>query len=327
MVPAVVTAWEAVIGAYLLRRLLAYVPVLLGISIGVFGLMRLIPGDAVDVMMGQVRLDPETRESLRRLFGIDQPLWRQYVSWAGAVLSGDLGTSIRSGRPVTLELQSALGPTIQLALLATLFGCLIAIPAGVVSAVRQYSWADAIVTLVSYIGISMPVFWLGTLLVMLLSVRFTWLPAGGYVSMTDDPGESIRVAILPAITLGLGFASLLMRVIRSAMLEVLRFDYVRMARAKGLGELAVLFRHVFRNAMIPVLTVIGLQFGWLLGGSVIVEQVFVRPGIGRLLLGAIFNRDYPVVQGVALLFALIFLTTNLVVDLIYSVVDPRIRYD
>lgn len=322
-----ITAWEAVIGAYLLRRLLAYVPVLLGISIGVFGLMRLIPGDAVDVMMGQVRLDPETRESLRRLFGIDQPLWRQYVSWLGAVLSGDLGTSIRSGRPVTLELQSALGPTVQLALLSTLFGCLIAIPAGVISAVRQYSWADAIVTLISYIGISMPVFWLGTLLVMLLSVRFTWLPAGGYVSMAEDPGESIRVAILPAITLGLGFAALLMRVIRSAMLEVLRFDYVRLARAKGLRELAVLFRHVFRNAMIPVLTVIGLQFGWLLGGSVIVEQVFVRPGIGRLLLGAIFNRDYPMVQGVALLFALIFLTTNLVVDLIYSVVDPRIRYD
>jgi peptide/nickel transport system permease protein len=310
-----------------LRRLIAYVPVLVGISIGVFGLMRLIPGDAVDVMMGQVRLDPETRESLRRLFGIDQPLWRQYVSWLGAVLSGDLGTSIRSGRPVTLELQAALGPTAQLALLATLVGCLIAIPAGVVSAVRQYTWADAAVTLVSYVGISMPVFWLGTLLVMLLSVRLNWFPAGGYVSMTEDPVESVKVAMLPAITLGLGFASLLMRIIRSAMLEVLRHDYVRLARAKGLGELAVLSQHVFRNAMIPVLTVIGLQFGWLLGGSVIVEQVFVRPGIGRLLLGAIFNRDYPVVQGVALLFALIFLTTNLVVDLAYSAVDPRIRYD
>lgn len=289
--------------------------------------MRLIPGDAVDVMMGQVRLEPETRESLRRLFGLDQPLWRQYASWVGAVLSGDLGISIRSGRPVTLELQAALGPTIQLALLATLFGCLIAVPAGVISAVRQYSWSDAAVTLVSYVGISMPVFWLGTLLVMLLSVRLTWLPAGGYVSMAEDPLESLKVAMLPAITLGFGFASLLMRVIRSAMLEVLRHDYVRLARAKGLRELAVLTRHVFRNAMIPVLTVIGLQFGWLLGGSVIVEQVFVRPGIGRLLLGAIFNRDYPVVQGVALLFALIFLTTNLVVDLVYSVVDPRIRYD
>ena len=288
--------------------------------------MRLIPGDAVDVMMGQVRLDPETRESLRRLFGIDQPIWRQYLSWVGAVLTGDLGTSIRSGRPVTLELLSAIGPTVQLAMLATLVGCVIAIPAGVVSAVRQYSWADAAVTLVSYIGISMPVFWLGTLMVMLVSVRLNWLPAGGYASMTEEPLESLKVALLPAVTLGLGFAALLMRIIRSAMLEVLRHDYVRLARAKGLRERTVLTRHVSRNVLIPVLTVIGLQFGWLLGGSVIVEQVFVRPGIGRLLLGAIFNRDYPVVQGVALLFALIFLTTNLVVDLAYSVVDPRIRY-
>jgi peptide/nickel transport system permease protein len=310
-----------------LRRLLAYIPVLIGISVGVFGLMRLIPGDAVDVMMGQVRLDPETRESLRRLFGIDQPLWRQYLSWVGAVLTGDLGTSIRSGRPVTLELQAALGPTLQLALLSTIIGCAIAIPAGIISAVRQYSWADAAVTLVSYIGISMPVFWLGTLLVMLFSVRFNWLPAGGYMSLSEDPLESLKVVALPAITLGLGFAALLMRIIRSTMLEVLRQDYVRVARAKGLREHAVLARHASRNVLIPVLTVIGLQFGWLLGGSVIVEQVFVRPGIGRLLLGAIFNRDYPVVQGVALLFALIFLTTNLVIDLTYSVVDPRIRYD
>jgi peptide/nickel transport system permease protein len=300
--------------------------VLLGISIGVFALMRLIPGDAVDVMMGQIRLDPETRESLRRLFGIDEPIWTQYLNWVGAVLTGDLGISIRSGRPVTQEITSAIGPTIQLALLSTIIGCLIAVPAGIISAVRQYSVADAAVTLVSYVGISMPVFWLGTLLILFFSVNLTWLPAGGYVSMLDDPVESIRVALLPALTLGLGFAALLMRIIRSAALEVLRQDYVRLARAKGLREHAVLARHVSRNVMIPVLTVIGLQFGWLLGGSVIVEQVFVRPGIGRLLLSAIFSRDYPVVQGVALLFAVIFLTTNLLVDLTYSVVDPRIRY-
>lgn len=301
-------------------------PVLLGISIGVFGLMRLIPGDAVDVMMGQIRLDPETRDSLRRLFGIDEPIWRQYLNWIGAIFTGDLGSSIRSGRPVTFEIQSALGPTIQLALLSTIVGCVIAIPAGIISAVRQYSAADAAVTLLSYVGISMPVFWLGTLLILAFSVNLTWLPAGGYVSLVDDPVESLRVALLPALTLGLGFAALLMRIIRSAALEVLRQDYVRLARAKGLHERAVLARHVSRNVLIPVLTVIGLQFGWLLGGSVIVEQVFVRPGIGRLLVSAIFSRDYPVVQGVALLFAVIFLTTNLLVDLAYSFVDPRIRY-
>lgn len=301
-------------------------PVLLGISIGVFGLMRLIPGDAVDVMMGQIRLDPETRDSLRRLFGIDEPIWRQYLNWIGAIFTGDLGSSIRSGRPVIVEIQSALGPTIQLALLSTVVGCVIAIPAGIISAVRQYSVADAAVTLLSYVGISMPVFWLGTLLILAFSVNLTWLPAGGYVSLADDPVESLKVALLPALTLGLGFAALLMRIIRSAALEVLRQDYVRLARAKGLHERAVLARHVSRNVLIPVLTVIGLQFGWLLGGSVIVEQVFVRPGIGRLLISAIFSRDYPVVQGVALLFAVIFLTTNLLVDLAYSFVDPRIRY-
>ena len=314
-------------GHYLTRRLLAYVPVLIGISIGVFGLMRLIPGDAVDVMMGQVRLDPETRESLRRLFGIDQPIWKQYLSWLGAILTGDFGSSIRSGRPVTQEIWLAIGPTVQLALLATVVGCLIAIPAGVISAVRQYSLADTLVTLASYIGISMPVFWLGTLLILVLSVKLAWLPAGGYASMLEDPVASLRFAALPALTLGLGFAALLMRIVRSAMLEVLRQDYVQTARAKGLRERLVLSRHVSRNVLIPVLTVIGLQFGWLLGGSVIVEQVFVRPGIGRLLLSAIFNRDYPVVQGVALLFAVVFLTLNLLVDVAYSVVDPRIRHE
>lgn len=300
---------------------------LIGISIGVFGLMRLIPGDAVDIMVGQIRIDPEARESLRRLFGIDEPIWRQYLNWIGAIFTGDLGTSIRSGRPVAVEIQSALGPTIQLAFLATIVGCVIAIPAAIISAVRQYSLADAVVTLLSYIGISMPVFWLGTLLILFFSVNVSWLPAGGYVSMLDDPVESIRVAILPALTLGLGFAALLMRIMRSAMLEVLRQDYVRLARAKGLREQTVFIRHVTQNVLIPVLTVIGLQFGWLLGGSVIVEQVFVRPGIGRLLVSAIFSRDYPVVQGVALLFAVIFLTTNLLVDLTYSFVDPRIRYN
>jgi peptide/nickel transport system permease protein len=243
------------------------------------------------------------------------------------MLQGDMGVSIRSGRPVTTEIGVSIGPTVQLAVAAAIIGCLIAIPAGVISAVRQYSLADTIVTLSSYLGISMPVFWLGTLLILLFSVKLSWLPAGGYASMFDSPVESLRFVALPALTLGLGFAALLMRVIRSAMLEVLRQDYVQVARAKGLRETPVLLRHVARNTLIPVLTVIGLQFGWLLGGSVIVEQVFVRPGIGRLLLGAIFNRDYPVVQGVALLFALIFLTTNLLVDLTYSAADPRIRYE
>jgi peptide/nickel transport system permease protein len=174
-------------GNYVVRRLLAYVPVLFGISILVFGLMRLIPGDAVSVMMGQIRMEPETEESLRRLFGIDKPIWRQYTDWMGAMLQGDMGVSIRSGRPVTTEIGVSIGPTVQLAVAAAIIGCLIAIPAGVISAVRQYSLADTIVTLSSYLGISMPVFWLGTLLILLFSVKLSWLPAGGYASMFDSP--------------------------------------------------------------------------------------------------------------------------------------------
>lgn len=298
---------------------------LFGISIGTFILMRVIPGDAVEIMMGTIRMDPETQERLRRLFGIDQPLWRQYFSWAGALLTGDLGVSIRTGRPVWTELRAAFGPTAELAIFATIIGMVISLPAGIISAVRQYSWADGAVTILGYIGISMPVFWLGTLFILLFSVRLGWLPSGGYVSIMDDPLGSFLHALMPALTLGLSFAAFMMRIVRSAMLEVLRQDYIRTATAKGLQSRAVLVRHALRNAAIPVLTVAGLQFGWLLGGSVIVEQVFIRPGIGRLLLNAVFQRDYPVVQGVALLFAVIFLTTSLLVDLVYAMVDPRIR--
>jgi peptide/nickel transport system permease protein len=281
----------------------------------------------VFLLMGQIRVAPETQESLRRLFGIDRPIWEQYVVWLGAVLTGDLGISIRTGRPVTTEIINAVWPTLQLAAFATIIGSLIAIPAGTLAAVRQYSWTDALVTGLGYIGISMPVFWLGTLLILAFSVRLTWLPAGGYVSITDDPWLALKHAALPAVTLGFAFAAFLMRIVRSSMLEVLRQDYVRTATAKGLTRQTVMFRHALRNAAIPVLTVAGLQFGWLLGGSVIVEQVFIRPGIGRLLINAVFQRDYPIVQGVALFFAIVFLTMNLLVDLAYAYLDPRIRYE
>jgi peptide/nickel transport system permease protein len=315
------------IGRYLLRRLLAYIPVLFGISIGVFLLMRLIPGDAVDIMLGQIRVDPQTQESLRRLFGIDRPLWEQYWLWISSVMVGDLGVSIRTGRPVLSEILSAAWPTTQLAVAAALIGSVIAIPAGIIAAIRQYSWTDTAVTGLGYIGISMPVFWLGTLLILMFSVRYSWLPAGGYADPFQDFWLAVQFTALPAITLGLVFAAFLMRIVRSSMLEVLRQDYMRTATAKGITPRLVLYRHALRNAAIPVLTVIGLQFGWLIGGSVVVEQVFIRPGIGRLLVNAVFQRDYPIVQGVALFLAIVFLTINLLVDILYAMVDPRIRYD
>ena len=325
--PSLLECGENAIGRYLLRRLLAYIPVLFGISLGVFLLMRLIPGDAVDIMLGQIRVDPQTQESLRRLFGIDRPLWEQYLVWLGSVLTGDLGVSIRTGRPVLTEITSAAWPTAQLAIASAIVGCVIAIPAGVFAAIRQYSWTDTLVSGFGYVGISTPVFWLGTLLILAFSVRLSWLPAGGYANPTDDLWLAIKFTALPALTLGLVFAAFLMRIVRSSMLEVLRQDYVRTATAKGVKPSTVLMRHAFRNASIPVLTVIGLQFGWLIGGSVVVEQVFIRPGIGRLLVNAVFQRDYPIVQGVALFLAIVFLTINLLVDILYAFVDPRIRYE
>jgi peptide/nickel transport system permease protein len=262
---------------------------------------------------------------LRSLFGLDRTIHEQYLEWLGHALRGDLGTSIYSGRPVVTEILAVLPATLQLALAGMVLATIVGIPLGVWAAVRRGSFIDSVIGAVAYLGISLPVFWSGTLLIMLLSIRYKVLPPGGYIELQTDPAQSIRMLALPAITLGVSIATVLMRVTRSSLLEVLKQDYISVARAKGLSERVVIYRHALRNSLITVITVMGVQLGFVLGGSAILEVVFVRPGIGRVLLTAVLRRDYPVIQGVALFIGIIFLCVNLVVDLLYGLADPRTR--
>jgi peptide/nickel transport system permease protein len=311
---------------FLTKRLLRFIPVFLGLSVAVFFLLRLVPGDAVDAMLGNLQ-DPETASQMRELFGLDKPIHVQYARWLSNVARGDLGVSIRTGRPVTTEIMSVLPATAQLALMAGVGGTLLGIVLGLLGATRHGERLDTLVAVMGYVGISIPNFWLGTLLILLFGVWLNVLPSGGYTKLTNDFLTSMEDTVLPAITLGLPFAAVVMRITRSSTLEVLGMEYVFVARAKGLAERVVVLRHVFKNALITVVTVAGLQFGFLLGGSVVVEAVFIRPGVGRLLLVAIQQRDYAVVQGITLFFGLVFMTSNLIVDVLYGILDPRIRVD
>ena len=305
------------------RALLHFVPVLVGMSMLVFGVIRLVPGDAADLMHDRMTI--EQREETRRLFGLDQPLPVQYAIWLGEVVQGNLGVSLRSGRAVVDEIAAVLPGTLELGLLGALLGIGIGLPVGILSAVHQDRPADRGMRFLVYVFISLPEFWLGTLMVLLFSIQLRWLPAGGYVGLFDDPLEALRFVIMPAVVLGLIMAAFLSRVVRSTMLETLRQDYVTVARAKGLSGPAVLLDHALRNAAGPIITLVGLQFAFLISGSVIVEEVFVRPGLGRLLVRSIFQRDYAVVQGVTLLFTVIFVAANLLTDVLRGIVDPRVR--
>ena len=305
------------------RALLHFVPVLVGMSMLVFGVIRLVPGDAADLMNDRMTI--EQREETRRLFGLDQPLPVQYAIWLGEVVQGNLGVSLRSGRAVVDEIAAVLPGTLELGLLGALLGIGIGLPVGILSAVHQDRPADRGMRFLVYVFISLPEFWLGTLMVLLFSIQLRWLPAGGYVGLFDDPLEALRFVVMPAVVLGLIMAAFLSRVVRSTMLETLRQDYVTVARAKGLSGPAVLLDHALRNAAGPIITLVGLQFAFLISGSVIVEEVFVRPGLGRLLVRSIFQRDYAVVQGVTLLFTVIFVAANLLTDVLRGIVDPRVR--
>jgi peptide/nickel transport system permease protein len=306
---------------------LALVPTVLGVGVLVFFIVRLIPGDAVDAMLGSsdTAFDPQVAASLRHLFGLDRPLPDQFWLWLTSVLRGDLGTSIQTHRPVLVEILQAFPVTLELATGSLLIGVLIAVPAGVVSAQRRGGWSDLSARLVALLGLSLPNFWLGLLLIYLFAVVLHLLPAGGFVPLTKDVAGNLRSAVLPMITLGTALAAITMRQTRSAVLEVLGLDYVRTARAKGLGERSVLYNHALRNSLVPVVTVVGLQLGRLLGGTVIIEQIFAWPGLGQLTLKAINGRDYPMVQGGVLFLALFFVLTNLLVDMLYLVLDPRLR--
>lgn len=310
---------------YVIRRVVAIIPVLFGISVLVFGLVHLIPGDVAQILLGTSATDQQLA-TLRRTFGIDRPLPIQYVDWLSHVLVGDFGVSFRTDRPVLPDLIQRFGVTLQLTLVSMLIALLVAIPLGAASAANRGKFSDGLSRIVALLGLSIPNFWLGTLLILFVSLVLHWLPPVGFVSLLDNPWLGIQTLILPAVALGTAVAAFIMRMVRSSLLEILRQDYIRTAHAKGLREYTVLYRHALKNAFIPVLTVIGVQVGYLLGGAVIIESIFSLPGMGRFLLDSISNRDYSIVQGGVLFIALIFCLVNLSVDLVYGWLDPRIRY-
>lgn len=307
-----------------LTRVASLLPILLGISVITFSLIRLVPGDPVIALLG-MEANEAAMQALRRQLALDQPLVAQYFAWAGRILTGDFGRSIQGGRDVLRLLLGALGPTALLSLAALIVSLLISIPAGIVAATRRNSVADYSASFVALCGLSMPSFWLGILLIMGLSIAWPIFPASGYVAPGDDLLAFLRHLVLPAVTLGAALAAATMRMTRATMLEVLRADYVRTARAKGLTERSVVWNHALSNARMPIVTLLGIQFGQLLGGVVITETVFSWPGIGKLTVDAIFARDYPVVQGAVLVTATLFVLINLATDLIYTALDPRVR--
>jgi len=311
---------------YILGRAALLVPVLLGVSIVTFGLIRLVPGDAVMLAVGvDARSTPEQVAAIRAAYGLDQPVPVQYARWLGRVLRGDLGKSYRTGRSLTQELALRLPVTAELTILAAIIGTVPALLVGVLAAIKRNSVADYAATVATLVGVSVPNFLLATLLVLLFAVTLRWFPPIGFVPLLQDPPQNLRDLLLPALSLGLPLAAILMRMTRSSVLEALGQEHVRTARAKGLRESRVLLRHVLRNAAIPIITTAGIQIARLLGGTVIIETIFALPGIGRYVYEAIGTRDYPVVQGVTLVIALIFVLVSLIVDILYALIDPRLR--
>ncbi len=310
--------------AFLARRLLIAVPTLVFVSLIIFGLQQLLPGDPALVLAGEDR-DPNVIAYIRHKYHLDQPLPVRYFLWATGALTGDLGESLRNKMPVgTLVLQK-LPVTLELGGLAFLIALLIGIPAGILSAVKSGSLIDYAANLFALWGLSTPNFWLGIMLILLVSVDLGWLPASGFVPPSENLGENLRTIIMPAFVLGNAVAAVIMRHTRSAMLQVLGSDYVRTARAKGLSERTVVLHHSLRNALIPVITLGALEFGQLLSGAVLTEQVFTIPGFGKLIVDAVFNRDYAVVQGVVLVTATIYILLNICADFAYVLVNPRLR--
>jgi len=309
---------------YLVRRLLLTLPVLFFVSLIVFSLIALIPGDPARIMLGE-EVSKTALEALRKDLGLDRPLVIRYLIWVTHLLRGDLGRSVRDGRPVLDTLLLKLPVTVELAVVSLVVAWAIAIPAGVVAAYKQRTPVDYAATAVALAGVSIPNFWLGIMLIYLLAVNRHLLPPSGYVEPWIDLTRNVRLMVMPAIVLGTALAALVMRLLRSSMLEVLGSDFIRTARAKGLTDTVVVTRHALKNAMIPVITVMGLQLSGLLGGAVITETIFSVPGLGRLTVDSILTRDFPMIQGVVLFAALAVVATNLTVDLTYAVLDPRIR--
>ncbi len=311
--------------AYFIRRLVSIVPTLVFVSMLIFGLQQLLPGDPAQILAGEDQ-SAEVIAHFREKLKLDKPLPVQYGYWMAGVLQGDLGDSVRTQLPVRDLILQKLPVTVELALLSMLIAVLISIPAGVISAVKRGSAWDHGATVFALSGLSMPNFWLGILMILLFSVQLGWLPASGYVSPFEDFGANLAAMIMPAFVLGTGIAAVLMRHTRSSMLQVLAADYVRTARAKGLSETVVVIKHALRNALTPVITLGALELGTLLSGAVLTEQVFTIPGFGKLIIDAVFNRDYAVVQGVVLVTATAYILLNLLADMAYFLFNPRLRY-
>jgi len=312
---------------YILRRLLAVIPTLLFASLIVFGSMRLIPGDVIDLMLAQNDIaTDQDRAKIEAALGFDKPAHEQYITWLGNALTGDLGRSLWQNTPVAEQLGDALPITFELGLLALIISVSVALPIGTYSAMRQDTTGDYVARSVSLLMLAVPSFWLGTLVMVFPSVWWRWSPPLEYTPFFEDPLQNLTHMIVPAILLGLAISAVTMRMTRTMMLEVMRQDYIRTARAKGLSESLVILRHALRNGLIPVVTLIGLQAPLLIGGAVILEQIFVVPGMGLLLLEAVFQRDYPVISGVFLVVGVGILLINLLVDLTYGWLDPRVRH-
>ena len=311
---------------YVIRRILQLIPVLFGISVLIFAVMKMIPGDVISGILG-VDATPELRAQLEELYGLNRPYVVQYLDWIGGVLHGDFGESIRTAEPILPQILSRFQVTAELTILAAVISWFIAIPLGILAAVKRNSLANRFVRVFALLGVSVPGFALSILLILFLSLVFNYFSPLGYVGFFEDPLRNLQIMILPASILGVSIAGSVMRMTRSSVLEVLRQDFVKTVRAKGASERVAIFKHVLRNALIPIVTLVGMQIGSLLGGAVIVEQIFSLPGLGQMTLTGINQRDYPVVQGCVLFIAFVYVLVNLITDLLYAYIDPRISYD
>lgn len=310
---------------YIIKRILGILPVLLGISIVVFFAVRLIPGDYATITLG-TQYTEEAAALLREKYGLDQPLVYQYLLWLKGILTGDFGFSYISNQPVLSLLISRLPATLELTVLSLLMAVLVGVPMGYWAACKRNKLPDSLVTVTGLLGISIPNFWLGTMMILLFSLKWKWFPSGGFTPLSDGLGANLRSMALPAVALGMAVSAVVMRSSRSAMIEVTDQEYMKMAKAKGLSGIPLITRHGVKNTLVNVLTILGLQAGSLLGGSVVIEQIFSLPGIGSLALQSINNRDYLVLQGTVLFIAVMFVLINLIVDLLYCIVNPQIRY-
>lgn len=310
---------------YILKRVLMLIPVVIAISILIFFLMRILPGDVINDILG-IEQTPEVRAALEQQFGLDKSIPEQYFMWVGGILQGDFGTSLRTGRAILPEFIERFKVTLELTLIGSLIAWIIAIPLGILSSMKRNSPADFFIRVFGLLGVSVPNFAFAIILILVLSLGFRYYPPISWVGFFENPLKNLEVIIWPALVLGSIMAGSVMRMTRSSMLDVLRQDFIKTVRAKGASEKLVIMKHAFKNSLIPIITIIGMQFGSLLGGTVVIEQIFSIPGIGQMTLTAIFKRDYPVVQVNILMIAIVYVLINLIVDICYALIDPRIKY-